>query len=93
MGNKMRQMNSGDIIRFSRTFGILFTDSPLNSLPVLIAVFPGVSPPKSTPFNVYKPDAEDSKTKKKRRILEADTGKVEFVGQNFGDSSRQGFCR
>ncbi|KAF9350696.1 DNA-directed RNA polymerase I subunit rpa49 [Mortierella sp. AD094] len=58
-----------------------------------LAVFPGITPAKSTPFNVYKPDAEDAKTKKKRRILEADTGKVEFVGQNFGEGSRQGFCR
>ncbi|KAG0005177.1 DNA-directed RNA polymerase I subunit rpa49 [Entomortierella chlamydospora] len=58
-----------------------------------LAVFPGITPVKSTPFNVYKPTAEDAKTKKKRRILEADTGKVEFVGQNFGESSRQGFCR
>ncbi|KAF9209457.1 DNA-directed RNA polymerase I subunit rpa49 [Haplosporangium sp. Z 27] len=58
-----------------------------------LAVFPGISPDKSIPFNVYKPDNEDAKTKKKRRILEADTGKVEFVGQNFGEGSRQGFCR
>ncbi|KAG0325158.1 DNA-directed RNA polymerase I subunit rpa49 [Dissophora globulifera] len=58
-----------------------------------LAVFPGVAPPKSTPFNVYKPENEEAKSKKKRRIIEADTGKVEFVGQNFGENARQGFCR
>ncbi|KAG0057846.1 DNA-directed RNA polymerase I subunit rpa49 [Gryganskiella cystojenkinii] len=58
-----------------------------------LAVFPGITPPKDTPFNVYKPDTEETKSKKKRRIIEADTGKVEFVGQNFGESARQGFCR
>ncbi|KAF9432852.1 DNA-directed RNA polymerase I subunit rpa49 [Entomortierella beljakovae] len=58
-----------------------------------LAVFPGIVPPKATTFNIYKPDKEDPKSKKKRRILEADTGKVEFVGQNFGETSRQGFCR
>ncbi|KAF9544915.1 DNA-directed RNA polymerase I subunit rpa49 [Mortierella hygrophila] len=58
-----------------------------------LAAFPGIAPPKSVPFNVYKPDSEESKNKKKRRIVEADTGKVEFVGQNFGDSARAGYCR
>ncbi|KAF9089932.1 DNA-directed RNA polymerase I subunit rpa49 [Mortierella sp. GBA35] len=58
-----------------------------------LAVFPGIAPPKNIPFNVYKPDSEESKTKKKRRIVEADTGKVEFVGQNFGEGARAGYCR
>ncbi|KAG0226002.1 DNA-directed RNA polymerase I subunit rpa49 [Actinomortierella wolfii] len=58
-----------------------------------LAVFPGVTPPQSTTFNIYKPTAEDGKTKRKKRILEADTGKVEFVGQNFGENARQGYCR
>ncbi|KAG0209961.1 DNA-directed RNA polymerase I subunit rpa49 [Mortierella sp. GBA30] len=58
-----------------------------------LAVFPGIAPPKTSPFNVYKPDTEEGKSKKKRRILEADTGKVEFVGQNFGEDARSGFCR
>ncbi|KAG0257690.1 DNA-directed RNA polymerase I subunit rpa49 [Mortierella polycephala] len=58
-----------------------------------LAVFPGIAPPKSAPFNIYKPDGEDKKTKRKRRILEADTGKVEFVGQNFGETARPGYCR
>ncbi|KAI1310809.1 DNA-directed RNA polymerase I subunit rpa49 [Mortierella claussenii] len=58
-----------------------------------LAVFPGIAPPKTTPFNVYTPDNEEAKAKRKRRIIEADTGKVEFVGQNFGENSRQGFCR
>lgn len=63
------------------------------SIFVFVAVFPGITPPKQAPFNVYKPDGEETKSKKKRRIIEADTGKVEFVGQNFGETSRQGFCR
>ncbi|KAF8939235.1 RNA polymerase I associated factor, A49-like protein [Dissophora ornata] len=58
-----------------------------------LAVFPGIAPPKTTPFNIYKPENEETKSKKKRRIIEADTGKVEFVGQNFGENARQGFCR
>ncbi|KAF9144514.1 DNA-directed RNA polymerase I subunit rpa49 [Linnemannia schmuckeri] len=58
-----------------------------------LAAFPGIAPPKSVPFNVYKPDSEESKSKKKRRIVEADTGKVEFVGQNFGETARAGYCR
>ncbi|KAF9981142.1 DNA-directed RNA polymerase I subunit rpa49 [Mortierella antarctica] len=58
-----------------------------------LAVFPGIAPPKTTPFNVYKPESEEAKSKKRKRILEADTGKVEFVGQNFGDDARSGFCR
>ncbi|KAG0292410.1 DNA-directed RNA polymerase I subunit rpa49 [Linnemannia gamsii] len=58
-----------------------------------LAAFPGIAPPKNVPFNVYKPDSEESKNKKKRRIVEADTGKVEFVGQNFGDNARAGYCR
>ncbi|KAG0071746.1 DNA-directed RNA polymerase I subunit rpa49 [Linnemannia elongata] len=58
-----------------------------------LAAFPGIAPPKDVPFNVYKPDSEESKNKKKRRIVEADTGKVEFVGQNFGENARAGYCR
>ncbi|KAG0317427.1 DNA-directed RNA polymerase I subunit rpa49 [Linnemannia gamsii] len=58
-----------------------------------LAAFPGIAPPKDIPFNVYKPESEESKNKKKRRIVEADTGKVEFVGQNFGDNARAGYCR
>ncbi|KAG0378730.1 MAG: RNA polymerase I associated factor, A49-like protein [Linnemannia gamsii] len=58
-----------------------------------LAAFPGIAPPKNVPFNVYKPESEESKNKKKRRIVEADTGKVEFVGQNFGENARAGYCR
>ncbi|KAG0327816.1 DNA-directed RNA polymerase I subunit rpa49 [Podila humilis] len=58
-----------------------------------LAVFPGITPPKDTPFNVYKPDKEDPKGKKQRRIIEADTGKVEFVGMNYGENARSGYCR
>ncbi|KAF9923739.1 DNA-directed RNA polymerase I subunit rpa49 [Linnemannia zychae] len=58
-----------------------------------LAAFPGIAPPKDVPFNVYKPESEELKTKKKRRIVEADTGKVEFVGQNFGENARAGYCR
>ncbi|KAG0089423.1 DNA-directed RNA polymerase I subunit rpa49 [Podila epicladia] len=58
-----------------------------------LAVFPGITPPKDTAFNVYKPNTEDNKGKNKRRIIEADTGKVEFVGQNFGETARPSYCR
>ncbi|KAF9123417.1 DNA-directed RNA polymerase I subunit rpa49 [Mortierella sp. 14UC] len=58
-----------------------------------LAAFPGIAPPKNVPFNVYKPESEESKNKKKRRIVEADTGKVEFVGQNFGEGARPAYCR
>ncbi|KAF9427826.1 DNA-directed RNA polymerase I subunit rpa49 [Podila epigama] len=58
-----------------------------------LAIFPGITPPKNIAFNVYKPNSEEGKNKKKRRIVEADTGKVEFVGQNFGESARPSYCR
>ncbi|KAF9347390.1 DNA-directed RNA polymerase I subunit rpa49 [Mortierella sp. NVP85] len=54
---------------------------------------PFLAPQKSVHFELYKPTNEENRAKRKKRILVADTGNVEFVGQNFGENARQGFCR